>query len=122
MSPRKATHKVVPNSAANTAATVLARLLSVTADGERFTAEMLLTDPAHDYQIHRATLPGPIQPDNRIGRLLQAAGLPITPGERVDIDQAIGKDIRVRLMQINGQVEPIDFCPIKEPHDEPNAQ
>lgn len=113
--PRKATHKVGPKSTDSAIGNVACRILNVTSQGSDFVAELLFTDPKRDYQIIRVTLPGPIQPDNRIGRLLQAAGLEITPGERVDIDQGVGKDIRVRLMHINGQVEPIDFSPNKEP-------
>jgi hypothetical protein len=112
--PRKATHKVAPRSASNTADSVFGRLLSVTADGDHFTAELLLTDPRHDYQMIRARLPGPIQPDNRIGRLLAAAGIEVVAGQRVDIDQAVSKDIRVRLMRTNGNVEPIDFAPLND--------
>lgn len=109
--PRKATFKVESPSAAAASDSMQCRLLSVTADGDHFLAEVLLTDPGHDYQVIRARLPGPIQADNRIGRLLAAAGLHIAPGDRVDIEQAVGKDINVRLMRINGNVEPIDFAP-----------
>ncbi len=85
------------------------RILVIAEHNDHFHVELLLTDPREDYRIISVMLPAPIRPSNRIGQLLSAANISVTPGERIDIDQAVGQDICVCLMQTESGIEPIAF-------------
>lgn len=63
------------------------RIITIAEHGDHFLVELILTDPAQDYRTIRATLPAPIRPDNRIGRLLSAAGTSVVAGEHIDSSQ-----------------------------------
>lgn len=109
--PRKTRNRVEDDISPQMDVWLTASVSTITRSDNMFVVDLLLANPEYDYGTIRAELPAPVRPSNRIGQLLTAAGMNVAPGERIEIDQAVGKEVRIRLMQTDRGVEPIAFAP-----------